>query len=146
MATPFSKIYERFLSNVTDYKLAKLDDIILEENLETWLKTAITMFPNPKSDLSDIDASQKSFNEELVNYEIEVLAKFMVTAYMNTHLIHEDFLSRNLTSKDYHIYSPANQLKALQSLKESIREEANSIISKNSYTVQNLKKLMEKKD
>lgn len=146
MATPFSDIYKRFLSNITDYKLAKLDDITLEDNLESWLKTAITMFPNPKKDLSDIDLSMKIFNEDLVSYEIEVLAKYMVVSYMNTHLIHEDFLSRNLTSKDYNEYSPANQLKALQNLQENIKNEANTIVSRNSYSIKNLKELLEKKD
>lgn len=144
MTTNFESIYNGFLSNITDYKLAKLDDVTLEENLEQWLRQAISFYPNPRKDLSNRDMKLKCFNEELNDTEIEALAKFMIMSYMNTHLMREDYLSQSLNSKDYKIYSPANQLKALRELKESIKQEANTLISRNSYNVTDIKKMLGK--
>lgn len=146
MATSFTDVYNRFLANITDYKLAKLDDVTLEENLRLWLQQAISFYPNPKKDLSIVDYFQGVFIEDLNNTEIEILAKFMVMCYMNTHLMREDLLSQSLNSRDYSIYSPANQLKALRELKESIRNEANTLISRNSYNVNSIKKMLRQKE
>lgn len=144
MATPFETIYDRFLSNITDYKLARLDVVTLEENLLLWLNQAIGFYPNPPKDLRNKDMSLKCFNEDLNETEIEALAKFMIMSYMNTHLMREDYLSQSLNSKDYRIYSPANQLKALRELKESIKQEANTLVSRNSYSVESVALLFKK--
>ncbi|MFJ7982437.1 hypothetical protein ACIQ1D_19425 [Lysinibacillus xylanilyticus] len=142
MATSFEIVYDRFLANITDYKLAKLDDVTLEGNLELWLKQAISFYPNPRKDLNNLDMKLKCFNEELNHTEIEVLSKFMIMSYMNTHIMREDLLNQSLNSKDYKIYSPANQLKALRELKESIKDEANTLISRNSYNVSSIKEML----
>lgn len=144
MTTNFENIYNRFLANITDYKLAKLDDVALEENLELWLEQSISFYPNPRKDLQNRDMKMKCFSEVLNDTEIEVLAKFMIMSYMNTHLMREDYLSQSLNSKDFKIYSPANQLKALRELKESVKQEANTLISRNSYNVADIKKMFGK--
>lgn len=146
MTTSFEVIYNQFLSNITDYKLAKLDDVTLEENLEVWLKEAIGFYPNSRKDLQDRNMKMKVFNCELNDTEINALSKYMVMSYMNTHLMREDYLSQSLNSKDYRIYSPANQLKALRELKESIRQEANTLVSRNSYSVASIKEMLKAKD
>lgn len=145
MTTSFEVIYGQFLGSITDYKLAKLDTISLETNLETWLDNAIAEYPNPRVDLNDRDMVTKCFNVSLNSTEINALAKFMIVSYMNTHLMREDYLSQSLNSKDYRIYSPANQLKALRELKDNIRNEANSLVSKNSYSIASVKKLLKAK-
>lgn len=144
MTTNFEVIYDRFLSSITDYKLAKLDEVTLEENLELWLKQAISFYPNPRKDFSKRNMKLKCFDEELNDVEIEALSKFMLMSYMNTHLMREDYLSQSLNSKDYKIYSPANQLKALRELKDSLKQEANTLISRNSYNVSDIKKMFGK--
>ena len=145
MTTSFNDVYDRFLANITDYKLAKLDDVTLEDNLRLWLQQAISFYPNSQKDLSIVDPYQAIFIEDLNSTEIAVLAKFMIMSYMNTHLMREDLLSQSLNSRDYSIYSPANQLKALRELKESIRNEANTLISRNSYNVNSIKKMLKQK-
>lgn len=145
MATPFETVYNRFSANITDYKLAKLDEVSLEECLELWLKQAIGFYPNPRKDLQNRDMKIKCFNEELNDTEIEAIAKYMIMSYMNTHLMREDYLSQSLNSKDFKIYSPANQLKALRELKESIKQEANTLVSRNSYSVASIKEMYKSK-
>lgn len=139
MATPFNTIYPQFLSQVTDYELATMDEIALEENLQLWLLGAIGFFSNCKQDLSDFDLVVQQFNSDLNHIEKQIIAKFMVIVYLDTHLIKEDLMKQSLNSKDYRMYSPANQIKALIDLKSQINSEANTLMSRYSYNIHKVK-------
>ena len=141
MATPFNEIYPLFLSQVTDYDLVNMTVDSLEDNLQLWLLSSIGFFSNCKHDLSDFDLTLKQFNAELNHIEKQILAKFMVVAYLDTHLIKEDLMKQSLNSKDYRMYSPANQIKALIELKSKINNEANTLMSRYSYNIHRLKDL-----
>lgn len=139
MATPFNTIYPQFLSQVTDYELAAMEEIALEDNLQLWLLGAIGFYSNCKQDLSDFDLDLKQFNSDLNHMEKQIIAKFMVIVYLDTHLIKEDLMKQSLNSKDYRMYSPANQIKALIDLKSQINSEANTLMSRYSYNIHRLK-------
>lgn len=139
MTTPFDSIYPQFLSQVTDYELATMDEIALEENLRLWLLGAIGFFSNCKHDLSDFDLVTQQFNSDLNHMEKQILAKFMVIVYLDTHLVKEDLMKQSLNSKDYRMYSPANQIRALIDLKSQINSEANTLMSRYSYNIHKLK-------
>lgn len=139
MTTPFDTIYPQFLSQVTDYELATMDEIALEENLQLWLLGAIGFFSNCKHDLSDFDLVTQQFNSDLNHMEKQILAKFMVIVYLDTHLVKEDLMKQSLNSKDYRMYSPANQIRALIDLKSQINSEANTLMSRYSYNIHKLK-------
>lgn len=139
MTTPFDSIYPQFLSQVTDYELATMDEIALEENLQLWLLGAIGFFSNCKHDLSDFDLVTQQFNSDLNHMEKQILAKFMVIVYLDTHLVKEDLMKQSLNSKDYRMYSPANQIRALIDLKSQINSEANTLMSRYSYNIHKLK-------
>lgn len=139
MTTPFDSIYPQFLSQVTDYELATMDEIALEENLQLWLLGAIGFFSNCKHDLSDFDLVGQQFSSDLNHIEKQILAKFMVIVYLDTHLIKEDLMKQSLNSKDYRMYSPANQIRALIDLKSQINSEANTLMSRYSYNIHKLK-------
>src|SRR5690606_9117506 len=132
-------IYPQFLSQVTDYELATMDEIALEENLQLWLLGAIGFFSNCKHDLSDFDLVTQQFNSDLNHMEKQILAKFMVIVYLDTHLVKEDLMKQSLNSKDYRMYSPANQIRALVDLKSQINSEANTLMSRYSYNIHKLK-------
>lgn len=139
MATPFNEIYPQFLSQVTDYELAKMDEIALEENLQLWLLGAIGFFSNCKQDLSDFDLALKQFNSDLNHIEKQILAKFMVIVYLDTHLIKDSLYKEKLNSKDYRSYSSAALMKTLLEVKTKINSEANTLMSRYSYNIHRLK-------
>lgn len=141
MATPFTDVYSLFLSQITDYDLAKMPATSVEDNMELWLFSAIGFFSSCRQDLFDFDLTVKQFNSDLNHVEKQIISKFMVVAYLDTHLIKEDLMKQSLNSKDYRMYSPANQIKALIELKSKINSEANTLISRYSYNVQSLKDL-----
>ena len=139
MGTPFNSIYNLFLAQTKVYELAQMEDTILKDNLQLWLLSAIPYFQICKKDLEDYDTDLAEFNEELTNSEQFILAKYMVLSYISTFLIREENLSQALNSKDYRMYSPANQLKALQSLCEHIKREGSTLQSQYSWNIRSLK-------
>lgn len=141
MATPFSNIYKHFLSQITDYELIKMEEAAMEENMQLWLMSAIGYFSSCRKDLRQYDLQLSQFTEELDSTEQEILAKFMVSAYVSTFLITEQNLKQAINSRDYRTYSPANQLKALTELKKHIHSEANTLMSRYSYSIHAIKEL-----
>lgn len=145
MATPFSEIYEYFLSNITDYSLINLQDIELEDNLKKWLLGAIVNFPNPKSDLNDYNSESNQFNVDVSNPEKTILGKLMTIEYINPFILDETLLRQALNSKDYRSYSPAKHLESLQKIKSELSNDVSLAISRQSYSVKNLKEWFGKK-
>lgn len=142
MGTPFQNIYNLFLSQIKDYELAQLaitDKEALKENLQLWLMSSLLYFQICKKDLEDYDLTLAEFNEELSIIEQTILAKYMTLSYINTYLIREENLAQALNSKDYRMYSPANQLKALELISERIRRENSTLQSQYSWNIRSLK-------
>ena len=143
MATPFNNIYSLFLSQITDYNLQSLNNESLEANLQLWLLGAIGYFSNCSHDLTNFDLGLKQFNVVLNHNEKLILSKFMLSVYLDTHLIKEDLLKQNLNSKDYRMYSSANQIKALIEIKNKVTGEANVLMSRYSYNIHRMKEFLE---
>lgn len=144
VGTPFSVVYNLFLSQIKSYELAELDEEMLEKNLQLWLLGSIPYFQNCKKNLNLHDASLGEFAEELNLTEGTILAKYMVSSYVSTFLITEENLSQALNSKDYRMYSPANQLKALESLRTGILQEVNTLKSQYSWNVHSIREMYER--
>ena len=81
MATPYEKIYERFLNSVNDFNLAELDDHTLNEMLKDWLHSAIIK-TRTSSDLTR-DDDNEVFNNDLSDLDIELLAMGMRLAWLD---------------------------------------------------------------
>lgn len=160
MGTPFSDIYQLFLSQIKIHdiaevfskaakayesgnpeEIAKADASIksIEDNMQYWLMSSIGHFGNCDKDLRNPDLELEQFEDALTIEEKNILAKYMVYAYLITHVITETNLKQSLNSKDYRTYSPANQLKALTSLRDSLYSEANTLQTKYSWNIHSVK-------
>lgn len=82
MATPYEKVYDRFLSRTTDFNLAELDDYTLNEMLKSWLHSAIVR-TRTSSDLSVRDDKNEVFNNDLNDLDVELLAMGMTLAWLD---------------------------------------------------------------
>lgn len=145
MATPFSDVYDHFLSNITDYSLASLDDVTLENNMKKWLLNAIVNYPNATNDIANYDDVLNQFNVDLNNTEKVILGKLMTIEYINPFIVDETLLKQSLNSKDYRAFSPANHLKSLHEVKEVLNKDVSLMISRSSYSVKNLEEWFGKK-
>lgn len=127
MATSYDNIYARFLPKITDYNFAKMTEAEIEENLETYLKSSIIKF-RYCSKLGSRDETTKQFNDSLTDEEQEILAILMCIEYLTPKLLTDDLLKQTLSSKDYNLYSQANHINQIRSLKADFQKEVNSLM------------------
>lgn len=82
------------------------------------MNSAISKFKTITSDLSKRDDESLSFEDDLLDVEIEVLAMMMVTEWLEPQLNSELYVSQFYGGKEEKFFAQANQLDKLMSLKE----------------------------
>lgn len=135
--TNFTSIYDKFLSKITDFSLASLDQAIVEEDLMNRVITALAYFPelDDKKKVfveSDME-SAPDFVEELSHEEQEIISNLMVINYFDKFIVSEDNMRIQLNSKDYKQYSQAGLLKELKALKAFYRSDTDARKTSYSY-------------
>ena len=136
MGTPYNEIYNMFLSDIKDRKLiSMLAPAELVDILEYYLlESADIHFKRCEKDLSDRDVELQQFNLDLTNEEKRILAKGMRIKWLSSNFVaNEQLLNARLTTKDYNIFSPANQLKVLMSLEVEFKRELRALITRYQY-------------
>ena len=136
MATPYVGIYAMFLNDIKDKKLIQLlTPEELGDTIEDYLlESADIRFKKCKVDLSDRDSDLQQFNEDLTNEEKRILSKGMRLKWLSSNFVaNEKLLNARLTTKDYNIFSPANQLKVLMDLEREFKSELKNLITRYQY-------------
>lgn len=143
--TPFADIYKIFLSNVTDYQIKNMiknhKELELRKNLQKWMVSGLGYFITCRKDLLDYDLENERFNVELDSIEKNIVAKWMVYEYLNTKTIDDGLMKQQLNPRDYRVYSAANQISAIESVKNRVKEDGNSLMSKYFYKPSSIKEL-----
>lgn len=125
--TPYSAVFVKFLSKITDYDLPMFPEEDLEEMMCGWLMTAIVNFTRPVSNLDDRDEENKQFNVELKNYEIEVLALYMVVAWLDQRINSVLLTNQMFSGKEEKHFSQAQHMKELKALRDATYTEARKL-------------------
>ena len=133
MATPYEKIYGRFLNRITDFNLVELDDHTLSEMLKGWLHSAIVN-ARTSSDLSSRDDENEVFNSDLSDLDIELLAMGMTMAWLDQTLNSTELTLQFIGGKEEKYYSQANHIAELRALREDTRLEMKRLHSYGTYT------------
>lgn len=133
MATPYEKVYERFLSRTTDFNLVELDDYTLNEMLRNWLYGAIVNV-RTSSNLSERDDEIAVFNNDLSDLDIELLAMGMTMAWLDQTLNSTELTLQFIGGKEEKYYSQANHIAELRAMREDLRLEMKRLHSYNTYT------------
>lgn len=131
MATPYEKIYERFLNSVTDFNLAELDDNTLDEMLRDWLHKAIVR-TRTSSDLSRDDETDV-FNNDLSDLDIELLSLGMKLAWLDQTLASTELTLQFVGGKEEKWFSQASHISELRALREDTKLEIQKLHSYNTY-------------
>lgn len=132
MATPYEKIYNRFLNRTTDFNLATLDDDTLRLMLKGWLHSAVVQV-RTTNDLS-YDDELEVFNNDLSNLDIELLAMGMTMAWLDQTLNSTELTLQFIGGKEEKYYSQANHIAELRALREDTRLEMKRLHSYGTYT------------
>ncbi|MDK1672909.1 hypothetical protein QOK74_08485 [Staphylococcus saprophyticus] len=129
--TEFTLIYDKFLSKLTDFSLARIDQEVLELDLQERLITALSDFTQLSEEKTLFDPTTKTFNENLSIEEQNIIATLMVINYLDKYILSEDNMRILLNSKDYKQYSQASLLKELKNTKSDYQSDVDAKM--NSY-------------
>lgn len=141
MATPYTDVYEFFLSKISDYSFLNMSDEEIEEDLGIYLKSSIINFDTSVSDLYDRDEVLKQFSADLSDKEKDILASLMVVYYLKSKVVTSDTYKLAMSDSDYKIYSQANHIKELLNLYKEMRGEVEVLMTKFSYSKKDLSDL-----
>lgn len=139
--TPFSTVFQRFLNKITDSNLASLLPDTLDSIMGDYLQSSIVRFRKCKNNIQDFDLTLQQFNVDLSLEEIEILALWMLNEWTNQQIYSIELLKQSLSSKDYAMYSQANHLSAMLSLREVTLRDVHSLMNYYSYDNNDLSEL-----
>ena len=112
--TAFSEVYQRFLSQITEYDFIDLELEELEEELEVKLELALSKAHQIKE--VELDKTTQTFTRPLTTLEITILSQGMLVEWLSTKVFNVQNMRNHMSSKDFTIFSNANHLKELTSL------------------------------
>lgn len=129
--TPFSEIYDLFLTNVKDYKIDKLYTLGGDEDspffnyLKGFLVKAIPNFTNCVKDLDDITSSTPtSFTSTLSGLEKNILSDLMTYEWFIKEVNDVTQFNLTLSDTDFKHFSEAQNLREKQEKADRMREMA----------------------
>ena len=134
MATSYNKVYERFLSKITDFNLIEVDDYSFDNMMQGWLNTAIVRTRKCESDLSLRDDETQEFSADLLDLEIELLALGMVDAWVTPMLNSTELTLQFIGGKEEKYYSQSQHLAELRNIKKENSLEMNRLHNYYTYT------------
>jgi hypothetical protein len=132
MPTPFSKIDDMFLSDISDDTLLDYTEEEREDILDSLRIKAITRFKACKQDLTDRDETAKVFNQDLSDEVCLIIATIMRKFWLNDKIYNLELLRQRMSTKDWRLTSQAEHLLRLTILNQELEKEISRMIV--SYT------------
>lgn len=133
MSTPFNTVFQRFLNKITDSNLSSLPQSNLESIMTDYLQSGIVRFRQCKQDLKNYDLNLQQFNIDLSLEETEILANWMKYEWLEQQVNRIELVKQSMSSKDFAMYSQANHLQALLSLRDATIKDVRMLMKYYSY-------------
>ena len=114
--TPFSAVYNKFLSKVTDDMYMELSQQETENLLGELLDSAIQWFEFPRVDLSN--RTDVEFLAPLTEEEMNILATYMIVEWMGQQLATIELIRMKYSGSDFKFTSQANHMHKLKDLQK----------------------------
>ncbi len=145
--TPFSIIYDSFLSKITDDMYMELNELDTFRLLEELLKTAMHKFEFPRFDITDYEENYVDdigtyegvesdnnevsaiiygggrFNVALTPEEINILSTYMIVEWLGQQLASVENTRMKYSGSDFKFTSQANHMAKLLTLKKDYERE-----------------------
>ena len=134
--TKFSEIYNRAMFRFSDYSFVDIYPEKRDVIMQTYLMSAISDFKSS----CDINLSfdNEQFTDDLEDEVQEILALGVAYYWLSNKTLNSDLLRNIMYRGDFKAYSPANLLKEMSALRNSIRKEFRGKINEYSYLNGNL--------
>lgn len=130
MGTPYSDVFDYFLTHVKDWKLTELYKISpndFETYLLGFMVTSIPLFTNCRQSLARNDET-KEFVETLTEQNVDVLSSIMVEKWLEKEVQDVRQMSLNINDRDFKHYSEAQNLKEKSDQWGKIREKNSQML------------------
>ena len=114
--TPFSAVYNKFLSKVTDDMYMELSQQETENLIGELLDSAIQWFEFPRVDLSN--RTDVEFLAPLTEEEMNILATYMIVEWMGQQLATIELIRMKYSGSDFKFTSQANHMHKLKDLQK----------------------------
>ena len=145
--TPFSMIYDSFLSKITDDMYMELNELDTYRLLQDLLKTAIHKFEFPRFDITDYEENEIEeiityigvesdyeevpatiygggyFNTLLTPEEINIIATYMIVEWLGQQLASVENTRMKYSGSDFKFTSQANHMSKILTLKKDYERE-----------------------
>lgn len=145
MATPYSDIYNVYLTKITDYDIPKFTDSENEEILKRHMVSACTKFNKVcLVDLYDRDDELCEFTNDLDDEIIDIITENMLINWLQPKLLDSEKLQNCLSTKDFSFFSPANLLKETRETFSVIKTNARKLINNYSFSHGNPEELTQR--
>ncbi len=132
MGTPYSVVYNTFLSKIKDSMFLAMEEDEREIELLFLLNQSIPLFLYPKVDLDDKDDVIKEFAANLTNAEVQVLSEIMKLQWIEQRVNDEDLLRQQFSDHDFKLTSQAAHLNSLIDLRKETEGKIKRM--QNNYT------------
>lgn len=136
--TNLSVLYDKFLSRITDYRLLKMTEEEIKEDLFGYFESARGKFYKCKKNLEVVD---EVIQDELTYFEIEILVSLMLVEHITPQLLSSENLKQSLSDKSFKLYSQANQLREIRLLLESLEKKSKKMITEYTFLDLNEEKM-----
>lgn len=123
MNTKFETIYSRFFSKVTDDMYMELDKNQTESMVEELFESALPWFEFPRVNIYNFNKEQKTYNIELSNEEINIIAIYMLVEWLTQQLVTVENARMKYSGSDFKFTSQANHMSKLLALKKDYERE-----------------------
>lgn len=135
MGTKFREIYDRAIFKFTDYTFLSTISDFKEALLQKYLLSSIVDFQHACQDIdiTDYDLCEEKFNQDLTDEVKEILALGIAFHWLSSQALSRELMKNRIYNSDYTSYSPANLLKEVQTLRDTIEGEYRGKINTYSY-------------
>ena len=123
MNTKFETIYNRFFSKVTDDMYMELDKTQTEGMVGELFENALPWFEFPRVDLYNFDKENQTYNIELSNEEVNIIAVYMLVEWLTQQLVTVENARMKYSGSDFKFTSQANHMAKLLTLKKDYERE-----------------------
>ena len=134
MATPYVHVIDRAQFRVMDYDVLKRTFQEQYDLMYKFMLSAIADFaPYCLINLDDRNDDLAQFNQDLDNEVMEILALGVAYYWMSSRALNSELLYNRLSTKEYSYFSPANLLREVQTLRDSVQQEFHGAIIRYTY-------------
>jgi len=121
MGTPYSQVFNAYLSKVTDDLYGAMDTQELNIELIQVMEAALPRFAYPRVDINNVNHEELKFNVDLTNAEVQIISTLMALVWTESKINDIDLARQVYGDNDFNKHgTQAFHLRALLESKQNL--------------------------